>query len=162
MDKLSQDINRLENNVARYIYIKYIQDKTIELSNATQESSDATTDANSKVKVVRPKVLDKFAYTIYRKNIFYQSRNCFALNQNDLIQEDIRIMKLADKAYEKHPANFKVLDFDLLPDVLRCSFIRKHHHRYYRCKNHIMNNDIDICKNMKTVKIYTMIIIISC
>ena len=75
MDKLSQDINRLENNVARYIYIKYIQDKTIELSNATQESSDATTDANSKVKVVRPKVLDKFAYTIYRKNIFYQSRN---------------------------------------------------------------------------------------
>ena len=96
--------------------------------------------------MVKPKVLDKTAYTIYRKNIFHQSRSCFALNQNDLIREDIQIMTFADKAYEEHPDEFKVGDFDLPPNVLRCSFIRKHHHRYYRCKNKIMNNDTDICK----------------
>ena len=195
MDRVSRDINRLENSVARYIYIKYIQDRVadpvvepvveavveaveavvepvvepvVEEAEAKEESSDASSSSssddeaieeaakdiveqpkiktNAKAKVARPKVLDKVAYTIYRKNIFHQSRRCFALNQDEIIREDIRIMTLADKAYEKHPVEFKMGDFELPPDVLRCSFIRKHHHRYYRCRNQIMNKDSDICK----------------
>jgi hypothetical protein len=184
MDKVSRDINRLENSVARYIYIKYIQDRTAdpvvspvveavvspvvskeESSDSSSSSSssddeeieeaakdiikDPTIKVNTKAKVARPKVLDKVAYTIYRKNIFHQSRSCFTLNQDEIIREDIRIMTLADKAYEKHPAEFKMGDFELPPDVLRCSFIRKHHHRYYRCRNQIMNKDSDICKKHK-------------
>ena len=193
MEKLSRDINSLENRVARYIYIKYIQEPASELipqpdlanpnitmnitsqrvpnegsGDASSSSDDNASDASDnndddvdipdkasvvedvkgkqKKKVIRPKVLDKLAYTIYRKNIFYQSRSCFTLNQNDLIREDIRLMTLADKAYEKHPEIFKLSDYELPPDVLRCSFIRKHHHRYYRCRNPIMNKDSDICK----------------
>ena len=185
MEKLSRDINILENRVARYIYIKYIQDPDLANQNitlnttrkretnkvpgdASSSSDDNASDASDnndddmdipdkapvvkdvKVKqnkkIIRPKVLDKLAYNLYRKNIFHQSRSCFILNQNDLIREDIQLMALADKAYEEHPAEFKFGNFDLPPDVLRCSFIRKHHHRYCRCRNPIMNKDSDICK----------------
>ena len=177
MEQLSRDIKRLENSIARYIYIKYIQEREIanalekeESSNSSCSDDDEDNDdeddddddevveiptsnakskAKSKAKVVRTKVLDKGAYTIYCKNVFYQSRSCFALNQNDLIREDIQIMTLADKAYEEHPDEFKVGNFDLPPNVLRCGFIRKYHHRYYRCKNQIMNKDSDICKKHK-------------
>jgi len=166
MEKLRRDINSLENSVAKYIYIKYIQERALDQvfenkdSSSSSSSSSCSSSCSSsssdnddkvaeplkpkqkpKIKVARPKVLDKTAYTIYCKNIFYQSRSCFALNQEDLIREDIRIMTLADKAYEEHPVEFKVGDFDLPPDVLRCSFIRKHHHRYYRCRNQIINKD---------------------
>jgi hypothetical protein len=99
-----------------------------------------------KHKPTIPKVVDKVLYTIYCKNIFHQSRSCFTLNQNDLIREDIQIMTLADKTYAENPSAFKIGDFKLPPDVLRCSFIRKHHHRYYRCRNQIINKDSDICK----------------
>lgn len=183
MEKLSRDINSLENCVARYIYIKYIQDPDLAnpniILNTTMKhetnvilcdsSSSSDNDASDdelenndnipdkapvvedvkekqKKKIIRPKVLDKLAYNLYRKNIFHQSRSCFTLNQNDLIREDIQLMALADKAYEEHPAEFKLGNFDLPPDVLRCSFIRKHHHRYCRCRNPIMNKDSDICK----------------
>jgi len=183
MERLSKDINKIEKSVARYIYIKYIQEKgtapalengaarTDASSDAGSDagsdaSSDAGSDSNSdadddedtveielskpkpkpKTKKARPKILDKAAYTAYQKNIFHQSRSCFTLNQDDLIREDIRIMTLADEAYEEHPSEFKVGDFELPPDVLRCSFIRKHHHRYYRCRNQIMNKDSDVCK----------------
>jgi hypothetical protein len=168
MEKLSRDINSLENSVAKYIYIKYIQehalDQVFENKDSSSSSSSSSYDNDNNdnndnnvvkplkpkqkpnIKVARLKVLDKTAYTIYCKNIFHQSRSCFALNQDDLIREDIRIMRLADKAYEEHPVEFKVGDFELPPDILRCSFIRKHHHRYYRCRNQIMNKDNDICK----------------
>ena len=164
MEKLNRDINSLENRVARYIFIKYIQERSLVPTLENEESSvsscsndddinvveslkpNTKSKAKPKAKVDRPKILDKTAYTIYCKNIFHQSRSCFTLNQDELIREDIRIMELADKAYEEHPVAFKVGDFDLPPDVLRCSFIRKHHHRYYRCKNQIMNKDNDICK----------------
>lgn len=185
MEKLRRDINNLEKCIAKYIYIKYIQEQVSEVeaihilntheiygidkklsdfssyfndnaSNVSDNNDDelendkALVVQNIKVKlkntVISPKVLDKLAYTVYCKNIFHQSRSCFTLNQNDLIREDIRLMTLADKAYEEHPAEFKLGNFDLPPDVLRCSFIRKHHHRYYRCRNPIMNKDSDICK----------------
>ena len=178
MDRLSKDINLLENSIAKYIYIKYIQERAtapeapttvdietsrgrdIDSSSSSDDDDDDETNeaelsnaktkdktkAKTKAKMARPKVLDKIAYAAYQKNIFHQSRSCFTLNQDEIIREDIRIMTLADKAYEEHPSNFTVGDFDLPPDVLRCSFIRKHHHRYYRCKNQIMNKDSDICK----------------
>ena len=55
-------------------------------------------------------------------------------------------MTLANEAYEENSREFKLGDFELPPDVLRCSFIRKHHHRYYRCRNPNMNKDSDVCK----------------
>ena len=182
MDRVSRDINRLENSVARYIYIKYIQDRVadpivesveavVDSVVAKEESSDASSSSsdneaieeatkdiveqptikvNTKAKVARPKVLDKVSYTIYRKNIFHQSRKCFTLDQNAIIREDTRLMNIADAAYDKNPETFKVSEYDIPPDVLRCSFIRKHHHRYYRCRNTIMNKDSDICKKHET------------
>lgn len=160
MDTLSRNINSLENSVAKYIYIKYIQEQAqipndiVNQENPEESVVDNSSSSDSgdelkvitKTKVIRPKVFDKSAYNIYLKNIFHQSRSCFTLNQDDLIREDVRIMTLADKAYEEHPVEFKVGNLDLPPDVLRCSFIRKHHHRYYRCRNVIMNKDSDICK----------------
>lgn len=180
MERLSRDINRLENSVARYIYIKYIQAvdtvPVVDVAIVDAGGDDAGDGASSsededkdeeeeekekavgkgtrkgksvekvKAKAARPKVLDKAAYEVYRKNIFYHSRSCFVLNQDDLIREDIRIMNLADEAYDESPDGFKMSDYELPPDVLRCSFIRKHHHRYYRCRNAIMNKDSDICK----------------
>ena len=179
MDGLSRDINSLENSVARYIYIKYIQDRIIvpeaEVQSEVQsiiekgDSSDSqdasssseddesnedkkkdTSGLGEKTKKVRPKVLDKLEYNIYRKNVFHQSRKCFALDQNAIVREDVRVMKIADAAYDKNPEKFKISDYELPPDVLRCSFIRKHHHRYYRCRNMIMNKDSDICRTHET------------
>jgi hypothetical protein len=176
MDRLSRDINSLENSVARYIYIKYIQDcaqepiienkssKDDKTANIDHDASSQSNDSESedeqeeviaKTKVIRPKIIDKELYAIYQKRIFHHSRSCFVINQDDLIREDIQIMTLADKAYEENPETFKVKNFDLLPDVLRCSFIRKHHHRYYRCRNIIMNKDSDVCtKHEKRENIY--------
>lgn len=189
MDRLSRDINSLENSVARYIYIKYIQEQMpehtptsiIELhkekddgeSSSSSEEEDgngnetpesehpipktgtgartdamlaAGTEEKSKKKRPRPKVNDKLAFAMYRRNIFHHPRSCFSLNQEDLIREDLQLMALADTAYEEHPDDFKVADYELPPDVMRCTFIRKHHHRYYRCRNGIMNKDSDVCK----------------
>jgi hypothetical protein len=180
MDRVSHDINRLENSVARYIYLKYIQDRMADPESVEavadsvvvkEESSDASSSSsnneaievetkdiveqptikvNTKAKVARPKVLDKVSYTIYRKNIFHHSRSCFILDQNAIIREDVRLMSLADTAYDKNPEKFKISEYDIPPDVLRCSYIRKHHHRYYRCRNTIMNKDSDVCKKHET------------
>jgi hypothetical protein len=186
MNTTSRNINSLENSIARYIYIKYIQERqqpdpdtsthsintiAIAADNRTyNEDEPASSDdssssenehidnpvdtqqasapasAQASARKIRPKVLDKATYSLYRKNIFHQPRACFTLNQDDLIREDLQTMALADAAYETHPADFKLGNFALPPDVLRCSFIRKYHHRYYRCRKVIMNKDSDICK----------------
>lgn len=169
MEKLSRDINLLENSVAKYIYIKYIQDRLIvpnaeadentksqpiseknksSYSNSANSSSEG--DESLKRKEIIPKIIDMLAYNIYRKNVFYQSRKCFTLDQKAIIREDLQSMEIADTAYDKNPDKFQVSDYELPPDALRCSFIRKYHHRYYRCRNIIMNKDSDICKKHKT------------
>jgi hypothetical protein len=178
MDDLSRQINKIENRVARYIFLKYIQtidlksDQTANasadtLSNDDASSSDDVDDVDDvddaddaddnleevqhvnkekeKTKNIRPKI-DELQFKEFRKNIFKLKRSCFTISQDELIRDDIRTMSIADTAYERNPREFKCSNFDLPPDVLRCSFIRKHHHRYYRCRNKIANNDSDVCK----------------
>ncbi len=175
MEKLVKEFNCIENSVARYIYLKYIQhteiqsitnisninNNTLEHDDTNEENTDeesnitetenpsattqSTTIANehnqSKVKI-----RDKKIYRLYLKNIFNHKRKCFVINQEDLIHDDLRTMEIANKAYERNPKEFKISNFNLPPDVLRCSFIRKHNHRYYRCKNRISGDDSDVCK----------------
>lgn len=162
METFQHDINKLENRIARYIYTTYIQEKPVEQVPKTNDSTSACIASSDsadggtidtvkiKPKVNRVRVLDKNAYKIYQKAIFHHSRSCFVLDQSEIIKEDIRIMALADKAYEEQPSNFKVSDYELPPDVLRCSFIRKHHNHYYRCHNKIMNTDSDVCRTHET------------
>lgn len=156
MDDISRQINKLENRIARYIFLKYIQEpvaqsqtvshqQQTEISNESESFSSCDKEdvhINSHVKTK----IDKAAYNVFRKEIFQQKRSCFAITQAHIIKDDIYTMQIADRAYERNPRDFKVSNFDIPPDVLRCSFIRKHHHRYYRCRHTISNNDSDVCK----------------
>ena len=121
MEILVKDINNLENTIARYIYDKYI-------------------DNNKNLAI------DEKTYKMYLQNIFEFKRKCFVLNQEDIIRDDLKTMTIADKALERNPDKFNVSNFDIPPDILRCSYIRKYHHRYYRCKHRISNDDSDVCK----------------
>ena len=192
MDELTKQLRKLENDIVRYIYIKYFQIDPILSTEATEateaitnelpdlankndsnddsnkESEDSDLEDESKTieqsKVIvddkiqkqvihkkqktksTRKIFDKEHYKAFKKNIFAQTRSCAVLNQYDIIKDDLRTMEIADKAYERNPKEFKISNFDIPPDVLRCSFIRKHHHRLYRCKNRISNDDSDLCK----------------
>ena len=92
------------------------------------------------------KKFDNKLYKLYLQRIFDLERHSFRILQEDVLREDLKNMAIADKAYELNPKNFNPMEYDSLPDVLRCSFIRKYKHRYYRCKNKIINDDSDICK----------------
>ena len=230
MDNLAKQFNKVENNVIRYIYIKYIQTNQIEeveqveevdnyqsneqktkesynkeIGDASKDSdnddneqleneeelddaevddaesdlaeadlaeadlaeadnndnenkkefenpvigdSRITTSGNTTIKTKprRYKIQDPYRYTLFKKNIFTQKRSCAVISQEELIRDDLYTMKLADTAYECNPKEFRTSNFDIPPDVLRCSFIRKHHHRYIRCKNRISCDDSDVCK----------------
>ncbi len=137
MDNLKNDIERVEKSVIKYIYLKYIQD--LPLSEVLVES------VNLDVKRTN-KILNKDAYKNYSKNILTLKRKCNIIDQKELIREDMELMAISDKAYESNPREFKASNFDILPDILRCSFIRKHHHRFSRCRNRISNDDSDVCK----------------
>jgi hypothetical protein len=127
MEILVKDINNLENTIAKYIYNKYI-------------------DNNKNLAIKNINEINKKKYKIYLQNIFEFKRKCFVLNQEDIIRDDLKTMNIADKALERNPDKFNVSNFDIPPDILRCSYIRKYHHRYYRCKNRISNDDSDVCK----------------
>jgi hypothetical protein len=213
MDNLAKQFNKVENNIIRYIYIKYIQPNQVNQVNQVNnykfdekiskepnnkeigesskdsdndhneqseneeevedlnisdsddaesnnaESDNAESDNNdieqlgitksknkSKTKPRKYKIQDPYRYTLFKKNIFTQKRSCAVISQEELIKNDIHTMKLADKAYERNPKEFQTSNFDIPPDVLRCSFIRKYHHRYIRCKNRISCDDSDVCK----------------
>jgi hypothetical protein len=80
------------------------------------------------------------------QKVFDLERHSFRILQEDVLKEDLKQMTIADKAYELNPTNFNTKEYDCLPDVLRCTYIRKHKHRYYRCQNKTINDDHDICK----------------
>jgi len=85
-------------------------------------------------------------YKLYLQKIFDLERHSFRILQDDVLKEDLKNMAIADKAYNINPKNFNPKDYNSLPDVLRCTYIRKYKHRYYRCHNKIINDDNDICK----------------
>lgn len=84
-------------------------------------------------------------FKIFQRKIFILERQIGILDADTELKKEIEELKLASDAYDEDPDNFKPSEYDSLPDVLRCSYIRKHKHRYYRCRNRIMNNDSDIC-----------------
>lgn len=116
MDTLLKSINRLENYTAKYIYKKYIQEQDL-----VSES------------------FDKYLDTIFSKD-----RKAI-ITQKEYLDMDLENMSVADKDYEMNPEQFKPNLYDSLPDIKRCSFIRKHKNKYKRCCNSIMNKDEDMC-----------------
>lgn len=90
-------------------------------------------------------------YRIYMQKIFDLERTKFRIFQEDVLKEDLKHMAIADKEYEHNPKEYKISqNIGHLPDVLRCTFIRKYKHRYYRCKNKVINDDSDVCKIHET------------
>lgn len=158
MEDMSKNFKSIENGIARYIYKKYIMSNNIidEHVNAKDDRNSIIedvkkdiTDADIVAEVNKEKIDKKFdnkLYTLYLQRIFDLERHSFRILQEDVLREDLKNMAITDKAYELNPKKFNPTEYDSLPDVLRCSFIRKYKHRYYRCKNKVINDDSDICK----------------
>ena len=79
-------------------------------------------------------------YKSYLQTIFNFDRITFRITQEDVIKQDYKQMSLSNKAYNFNKANFNPREYEILPDILRCKFIRKYKHRYYRCLNKCIKN----------------------
>jgi hypothetical protein len=164
MDIISNDIKRIENSIAKYIFKKYIMSKPIsnkqinnrDSSSNSNSNNDSNNDSNSD-NGIKDVILDetninvsnKFnnkLYKLYCQQIFDLERHSFRILQDDVIKEDLKQMTIADKAYDINPKEYNINNNDILPDVLRCTYIRKYKNRYYRCKNKVINDDYDVCK----------------
>ena len=135
MDELVKSLNRVENYTAKYIFNKYI-------CNATN-----TENINK----------DKY-YKLYLDTIFGLERKAI-ITQDESLNEDLDNMDLADKVFEKDPEKFKRRDYDSLPDIKRCTFIRKHKNKYIRCAMSITDDgnddDSDVCyKHESSINMY--------
>ena len=76
--------------------------------------------------------------------IFIKNRKCI-ITQIDILEIDLAKLKIVDTIYNTDPSRFRIRDYDCLPDVKRCTFIRKHKNKYIRCCNLNMNDDEDVC-----------------
>ena len=150
-----KNFKSIENGIARYIYKKYIMQKNIteEVAEVAEESvaeeksiAEVAPKVDKKVNVEVNADVDNKLYKIYLQRIFNFERHSFRILQDDVLKEDLKKMEIADKAYELNSKNFNPMEYGSLPDVLRCSYIRKSKHRYYRCKNRVIDDDSDICK----------------
>jgi len=160
MEEMSKNFKSIENSIARYIYKKYIIQKQIieehnkEITtNENSENSENIINNDNKSIAEGTNIVEDDSinfnnklYKIYLQRIFDFERHSFRILQEDVLKEDLKKMAIADKAYELNPKNFNPMEYDSLPNVLRCSFIRKSKHRYYRCHNKVINDDSDICK----------------
>jgi len=125
---LLKSFNNLDNNIVKYIYIKYIMNKN-EIYNTEK-------------------------YKIYLNIIFSIERPAI-ITQKESLEINLQNMEIANKAYDINPANFKIRDYDSLPDIKKCSFIRKHKNKYKRCENGILNVDSDMCyKHINSINMY--------
>ena len=131
MDDLVKSINRIENYTAKYIFNKYIKQ---DLENPARK--------------------DNKEYKQFLDTIFGLERKAI-ITQEESLNEDLDNMDLADKVFEKDPKKFKRRDYDSLPDVKRCTFIRKHKNKYIRCDMSISDDDSDVCyKHESSVNMY--------
>ena len=131
MDDLVKSLNRIENYTARYIFNKYINQ---DLGNPARK--------------------DNKEYKQFIDNIFGLERKSI-ITQDESLNEDLDNMDLADKVFEKAPEKFKRREYDSLPDVKRCTFIRKHKNKYIRCAMSISDDDSDVCyKHESSVNMY--------
>ena len=124
--KLLTSFNKLDNYVSKYIYNKYIKkEATVEVTLAQFLSNIINID--------RPSII----------------------TQKESLETDLQNMEIADEEYDKDPVKFKIRQFDSLPDIKRCSFIRKHKNKYKRCANGIINDDSDMCyKHIESKNMY--------
>jgi len=153
MEELSKNINNIENNVAKYIYKKYIMSTpitTIPITSLTgiQQTPLQTsqlictktkTEKQSKLNKLDTKMFN-IQYKSYLQTLFNFDRITFRITQEDVIKQDYKQMALSNKAYNFNKANFNPREYEILPDILRCKFIRKYKHRYYRCLNKCIQN----------------------
>lgn len=166
MEQIANDFKSIENSIARYIFKKYIMPKPIiqpeinEINDHLHSDSNSDSENNSEKDILsgedildEPNIeqenanaFDNKLYKLYCQQIFDLERHSFRILQDDVIKEDLKQMNLADKAYELDPKTYNINDNESLPDVLRCTHIRKYKHRYYRCKNKVINDDCDVCK----------------
>jgi hypothetical protein len=172
MDILNKDFKKIEMDVARYIFKKYIS-ISITPSSSTNADSAIADDVQSEIDLelgivpnvekadssdtevnninniderVELGISNKQEYKKYLKTIFHSDRKTGVLNQITELKKDLDDITKADSAYTRNADKFNPQLYDSLPDVMRCTYIRKHHHRYYRCKNKIANDDSDVCK----------------
>lgn len=128
---LLKSFNRLDNYVAKYIHNKYIKNDKMQKTNPSSEE-----------------------YSKYIHTIFSLERP-HIITQKQSLEIDLQNMEIADEEYDKDPKLFKVRKFNSLPDIKRCSYIRKHKNKYKRCANGILNDDSDICyKHVESKNIY--------
>jgi len=183
MESLTKDFKKIEMDIARYIFKKYISitpssstnaatvDASISESDNVQAEIDLELGMNHNAEnsetsdsevndIIEPNELNKDnideriergirnnkEYKKYLKIIFHRDRATGVLNQITELKKDLDDMAKADSAYTRNVDKFNPTLYDSLPDIMRCTYIRKHHHRYYRCKNKIANDDSDVCK----------------
>lgn len=127
MDDLVKSLNRIENYVAKYIFNKYI-------CNANNEDDKDDKDEDNKDKSITYKEFTDTIFGLERKAI---------ITQDESLNEDLDNMDLADKVFDKDPEKFKRREYDSLPDVKRCTFIRKHKNKYIRCAMSITDDGND-------------------
>ena len=135
MDNLVKSLNRIENYTAKYIFNKYI-------CNATDENNKD----------------ESISYKEFTDTIFGLERKAI-ITQEEVLNEDLDNMDLADKVFDKAPEKFKRREYDSLPDVKRCTFIRKHKNKYIRCAMSITDDDNDdyndVCyKHKSSINMY--------
>jgi hypothetical protein len=138
MDDLVKSLNRIENYTTRYIFNKYINNTTNTSENINKDKS--------------------ITYKEFTDNVFGLERKAI-ITQDESLNEDLDNMDLADKVFEKAPEKFKRREYDSLPDVKRCTFIRKHKNKYIRCAMSISDDDnddnSDVCyKHESSINMY--------
>ena len=137
MDNLVKSLNRLENYTAKYIFNKYICNS----NNEDNKDEDNKED-------------DSISYKEFTDTIFGLERKAI-ITQDESLNEDLDNMDLANKVFEKDPEKFKRRDYDSLPDIKRCTFIRKHKNKYIRCAMSITDDDSDVCyKHESSINMY--------
>jgi hypothetical protein len=122
LTNLLKSFTKIDNYVTKYIYQKYIEQKC-------GKNDESKNDE---------------AYKQFLHTIFSLERPAI-ITQKESLETDLQNMEIADEAYEKDPKTFKIRQYDSLPDVKRCSFIRKHKNKYKRCANGLLDDDSDMC-----------------
>ena len=138
-----KSFNKLDNYIAKYIYKKYIE-TAADVESDDSDNSDDSVDLTPSPFKYSKKPNNQDDYTKYIHTIFNIERPGI-ITQKESLETELENMAIADEAYDKDPKHFKSRQFDSLPYIKRCSYIRKHKNKYKRCNINVMNDDTDIC-----------------
>ncbi len=164
-------VNELENEVENELENEVENELENEVENEMENEDSVDLDiSDDLLKLLKSfnkldNYVAKYIFTKYIKNtgltykqylntIFSVERPAI-ITQKESLETDLQNMEIADEAYDIDPKNFKVRQYDSLPDIKRCSFIRKHNNKYIRCANCILNADLDLCyKHIDCINMY--------